>query len=1221
MRFLILLLVFKVLCLFPANAQPDSITQQAIRNCDLTVLQQQFVKDTAGTYKADSNGTALLMWAAYYCDLPIVKHLVQHYLKVRDSVVIFINQGASYFGNIQGVAASKKSPALLQYLGDSLHLPLDEKGYNPYTRKKDSWTPLFWAAANGRTENVQYLLQHGAKIDVLDAEGCCTPLIVAAEEEQWAVFEQLMNAGAKDQLGRQAKAFMNTATMLASQYPNKGFVTKEPAYRKFIVALKEAYFGKTHFSYAKSLNSLADAYYQMGEADKAKPLYEQALAILKKAGNPEFANSLIGLSNVYVYMGEYKQAIPLMLEAVAVKKEVYGEEHLDYAISLHNQAFLYEHIGQYDKALPLYEQALGILEKVAGEKHSRYMTTLENLASLYVRIGQYDKALPLYEQAVDIQRSVWGEQHPHYASSLNSLANLYQSLGRYDVALSLLLQAVDIRKNWMADHPDYATSLNDLAILYERIGQPDKSVPLLLEALPILKKVLGEKHSKYILTLENLAGLYESMGRPDTALKLYEQALAVRKSLVKESPDYTVGLNNLAGLYMAKGAYEKALPLLVQAVAIRKKVWGEEHPDYAQSLHNLASLYEQTGHQQDALSLYEKALAIRKRVLGENHPDYVSNLNSLGLLYARMDSVAKALAFINKANATMVQQLTQTYSTLSEQDKLAFLNREAYQFDYLPSILYTQEKAGQPELQQLYASELISKGMVLENQRQVLYSIRKSNDSVALQLFDQWRLYKAFIGKQLLLPISRRVPNLDQLQETANQMEQELSSLALPFRNLLFKQQADVKKIRQHLSKGEAAIEFVRFGLYHKKWTDSTIYAALIISPADSNVVFVPLFEERQLQRLLRPDTSINALDSVDGAEAIIHQLYRGIIVSEDEKSSFSDSLYQLIWKPLEPSLKNINTIYFAPTGLLHRVAFQALRYDSTHLLIDQYQLNQLLSTRSLALSSEGNAKPKIANTWGNIDYQQSSDTMQVRAGVYSNASSFNFYASDTRRIRGGKEWNSLPGTKEEIDSLQKILLHGGVQVLPVSGSNATEEAFKRLDVHSPQVLHLATHGFFLPVPEVRANAASPLEHRNVFTIQQNPMFRSGLVLAGANHAWKGGIALPGREDGILTAYEIAQLDLSSTDLVVLSACETALGDLQGNEGVIGLQRAFKLAGVKQMVLSLWRVPDKETKELMAQFYRNWINGQSTKDALHAAQLKMKEQYPPFFWAGFVLVE
>lgn len=1220
-RVLILLWVYLALCFTPANAQIDSVLLHAIRNCDLPALQE-IIDSVPGINSADSNRATILMWAAYHCDLPVVKYLVQHRAKLRDSAAIFINQKTSFYGNIQAIAACKRTPELLQYLSDSLQLSLDEKGYNPYTQQKDSWTPLFWAVANGSLNNVNYLLQKKVLVDVLDAEGCCTPLILAAEEEHWSIFQQLMDAGAKEKFGKQANALKAAAARLANQYPNKGYVTKEPEFRKFIVELKKAYFGTSHFSYGKSLNQLADAYYHMGEANKAMPLYEQALEILKKEEHPDFTHSLNGLSDVYVYRGEYQKALPLMQQVVNVRKEVLGEQHTDYAISLHNLAFLFEHIGQYDKALPLYEQALDIIKIVLGEKNSRYMPTLENLAGLYGRMGQYDKALPLLQQAVEIQRSVWGEQHPHYASSLNNLANLYQSLGQYDKALSKLLQAVAIRKEWMTDHPDYATSLNDLAILYERIGQQEKSVPLLKEALTILKKVLGERHSKYILTLENLAGLYDNMGHSDTALLLYEQALAVRKALVKESPDYTLGLNNLAGLYASRGQYVKALPLLEQAVIIRKKIWGEEHPGYAHSLHNLAHLYEHLGRQQDALSLYQKALTIREKALGPHHPDYVSSLISIGLLYSNMDRPSEALALLSKANATTVKYLAQTYSSLSEQDKLTFFNKEAYQFNYLPSIIYSHERADQSALLQLYENELEAKGMVLEDQRQVLHSIRKSRDSAALQLFNLWRLHKVFTGKQMLLPVSQRVPYLDQLQETTNQIEQQLSRVAIPFRNHLYYQQADVEKIRQKLVKGEAAIEFIRFNLFHKQWTDSTLYAAIVLLPEDSNFLFVPLCEERQLRRFLEPDTTSSKQDHTTSTEALIHQLYRGIIITENEQTgTISDSLYQNIWKPLEQYLKDVHTVYYTPAGLLHRVAFRALRSDSTHLLIDKYQLNQLLSTRSLAFSEVVNSRPGVINIWGHIAYNLPSSSLQAQPGTDTSAFSFNFYTSDTRELRGSKEWNTLPGTQEEMESLQKILLQAGVQTTTIGGSNATEEAFKSLDGRSPQVLHMATHGFFLPVVQSKIKKESILDHSNVFTIQQNPMLRGGLVLAGANYAWKGGTALPGREDGILTAYEIAQLDLSSTELVVLSACETALGDLQGNEGVIGLQRAFKLAGVKQMILSLWKVPDKETKELMTLFYRNWTSGQSTREALHAAQLKMKEKYPPYYWAAFVLVE
>jgi CHAT domain-containing protein len=177
----------------------------------------------------------------------------------------------------------------------------------------------------------------------------------------------------------------------------------------------------------------------------------------------------------------------------------------------------------------------------------------------------------------------------------------------------------------------------------------------------------------------------------------------------------------------------------------------------------------------------------------------------------------------------------------------------------------------------------------------------------------------------------------------------------------------------------------------------------------------------------------------------------------------------------------------------------------------------------------------------------------------------------------------------------------------------------------SPRILHIATHGFFFPDPQdtLKSRQRSSGEEP-VFKLSDNPMIRSGLLLAGANHAWKTGKPLrPGMEDGILTAYEISQMNLRNTELVVLSACETGLGQIEGNEGVYGLQRAFKIAGAKYLLMSLWQVPDKQTQELMEVFYKNWLEGgKNIPEAFREAQKTMRAKYSnPFFWAGFVLVE
>ncbi|MBA4140742.1 MAG: CHAT domain-containing protein, partial [Segetibacter sp.] len=508
------------------------------------------------------------------------------------------------------------------------------------------------------------------------------------------------------------------------------------------------------------------------------------------------------------------------------------------------------------------------------------------------------------------------------------------------------------------------------------------------------------------------------------------------------------------------------------------------------------------------------------------------------------------------------------------------------------------------------------KGMVLEDQQQVLSSIRKSGDSTALSIYNQWRFNKTFLGKEYLLPKAQRIIYLDSLEEATTQQEQELSRRSGKFKNQQSSQTITPNDIARNLHQGEASVEFIKFQLYKNKWTDSILYGALVLLPGDSIPKFEILFEENQLKKL------IVASGSSAATYTAIQKLYGGMN-SSNNTPEVNYSLYRLIWKPLEKYLSGVSNIYYVPAGLLHRISFQALRYSTSHYLLEKYQLNQLLSTRSIAYSQNTNSTYGSVNIWGNINYNITNKTAASYQNKHSNnidrkISPFDLYALATRSIiKNGAA--KLPSKMREIDSIQIMLKQMQVPVITTVGSGATEKAFKALNGKSQQVLHLATHGFFLPISQ--SKTTNDLHFANAFTMQQDPMFRSGLMLAGGNYAWKGGIVPPDKEDGILTAYELAQMDLSNTQLMVLSACETALGDLQGTEGVIGLQRAIKLAGVKQMIVSLWKVPDKETVELMTMFYRNWLTGQTTRQAMRNAQLNMKEKYSPFYWAAFVLVE
>jgi len=272
-----------------------------------------------------------------------------------------------------------------------------------------------------------------------------------------------------------------------------------------------------------------------------------------------------------------------------------------------------------------------------------------------------------------------------------------------------------------------------------------------------------------------------------------------------------------------------------------------------------------------------------------------------------------------------------------------------------------------------------------------------------------------------------------------------------------------------------------------------------------------------------------------------------------------------------------------------------------------------------LALQDDNRNIDKSITLFGDCQFTINSTAVVDSMPAYEKANTLIMTNISRSEKVGG--WKELPGTADEIKNIKSLFDKNKINTSAFMQANATEEQFKSLSGNAPSIIHLATHGFFLPDPEKKRQEGFAADARNAFTLADDPLLRSGIVLSGANRVWGGQAPIEGRDDGIVTAYEIAQLDLRKTDLVVLSACETALGDVKGSGGVFGLQRAFKLAGVKNMLLSLWKVPDAETAELMKYFYTYYLQGKTIKESFTAAQNDMRKKYKPYYWAAFVLIE
>jgi len=460
------------------------------------------------------------------------------------------------------------------------------------------------------------------------------------------------------------------------------------------------------------------------------------------------------------------------------------------------------------------------------------------------------------------------------------------------------------------------------------------------------------------------------------------------------------------------------------------------------------------------------------------------------------------------------------------------------------------------------------------------------------------------------------------MEGRADELEKQLTrsfSINNGSGNLMNTHWQDIKK---RLKEGEAAIEFSHFPFFDgRNWTDSTIYAAIILRYDAFYPVIIKLFEARQLESILHRDSYSDFY--------YIKDLYNGSDANVNMGSGKGRMLFDIIWKPMEKYLDGIRTIYYSPSGRLHQLSFAAIPCGERELLSDKYSLHQLISTAQVAT---GNKEKHVREVvlYGGVNYDASIMELRFPSGKNDHTALSGFpdqNYSPEKVYEKSRPWMYLEGTLREVDSIKRIAGDKGIKVKILSDKEATEESLKNITSDScPDVIHFSTHGFFFADPERNYEKSGffPSGERTDLFMEHsdNPLMRAGLVLAGANYAWAGGAVPSDIDDGILTAYEVSNLYLPNTELVVLSACETGLGEVKGSEGVYGLQRSFKIAGADYILMTLWQIPDSQTVELMSRFYTEWFSGRSVPEALIAAQRYMKHNYPlqPYMWAAFVLI-
>lgn len=1019
---------------------------------------------------------------------------------------------------------------------------------------------------------------------------------------------------------------------LAGLYYSKGEYGKAEPLFKHALRIAEKEYGPNQPGVATGLNNLAVLYAAQGKYTDAEVLYKRLLLTEEKAlgpNHPHVATALNNLAELYRAQGKYAEAELLHKRSLVIREKVFGPEHPDVALSLNNLALLYVDQGKYADAEPLYQRAVSIFKKVFGPVHPKVATALNNLAELYRVEGKYAAAEHIYKTSLSILEKSLGPSHPNVATSLNNLAFLYKVQGNYAAAEPLHRRSLSINEKALGpNHPNVATSLNNLAELYQKQGKIAEVESLYRRSLSIREKALGFDHPHVAQTLNNLALFYYSQGKYSAAVLLFKRSLSIReKTLGPDHPDVSQTLNNMALVYVAQGKYAEAESINKRSLLIKEKSLGSEHPAVAISLNNLARLYKSQGKYDLAELFYKRSLSILEKSLGPDHSKMATSLTNLAGLYATMDNNSGALRLMLKANAVEDKLIEDMFSFSSERERFLFLDTiEGHKHLF---IAFCIERIGDTikGRKSLLEYLLSRKGLVLDSLLQDAESARLSDDPELKDLLADLREKKDRLAKLALSGpdkegVERYRAKMAKLKKESEELEKELAR-----KSSRFKAEQDTKKIglsevSSAIPANGALVEFAKYQSYNfgakgteKKWGPYR-YIACVLRKRDKVPNLVKLGDAETIENKIK--VYRKALETRASG--------RG---SSGELNRISGELAKIVWAPLIPALKGAKNVYISPDGELNFVSFAGLKNEKGKYLAEVYDLAYLSSGRDLARDAlkRETGKGRPAALFGAPDFGGSAVAQEEL--LITRGTGFRSELSNLRAF-GGMRFEPLPGARGEVSEIASMAKKNGFNPEANLGSRASEIRVKNLA--GPEVLHLATHGFFLPESGWDTQKEERLITRGIGeqTVDlkkwklENPMHRSGLALSGANLTLEGK-EKDGGEDGILTAEEVAGLDLAGTKLAVLSACETGLGEAKGGEGVLGLRRAFVKAGAENLLMALWKVPDKSTRELMKRFYEKYLEGKPPARALLEAQREMIAEErasgkdpDPFLWGAFV---
>lgn len=912
------------------------------------------------------------------------------------------------------------------------------------------------------------------------------------------------------------------------------------------------------------------------EPEEAERSLNLAILYHEEAGIPneqDYADALVNMGMLYLEQVEFDLARRYVQRALDILNKK-PEYRVDYLISRAKLARIYEEAGSYTLALSIYNESYDQLVAMGNELSPDFADIVSHKGRILMLTGDPEEGAKFINLSATIYESLGNQYNVQRAESMEDLAIFYERMGRYDQAEQLLLEILRLKRS-IPDEADILIieTLNDLGVMYHQLGKMKQAEQMFNEVVLECEENVGTDHPFYATAKNNLGSIAINKGDFVTGrLMLQDALLTYKEKFGVMHPHYANTLNNLARVERKLGNNMTAEKYYQEVLQIDRRLFGEDHPNYATTLLNIGVLYSATGREDGAEEYYAKALQIRERALGVNHPSYGSALEYMGMHYMATGNIAQAEKHFRKSISIQANQIKSLFPIMSEREREIFYRRikdNIDRYNYIASKLLDTN----PDLvKSIFDFQARTKTVLFNTLDRVRELVEDSEDELLQDKYQKWIADKRLLSSYYQMGVAQLAElhvNLDLMEADLERQELSLQSSIEVFEEALPHDKINWKSVAASVKPGESIVEIVRLREFESLtsgeeklfgFTDHIKYLAIIFNHGEETPKYAIL-----------------------GAQETTDDEYFTSYLTFVEAGGNAAEMYNMLWKPIADKIGKSSSVRVIPDGIFSKINPNLLKNGSGTYVIDQHYVTYLTSVHDVF-----RPKAEVFNNksylFGNPDFDKDKSTNQLNL-------------------------SSLEDTEEEIDQIGSILSNW--KVSPYLQMDASELRLR--SAYNPTVLHIASHGFF-------GNQQNFIAYKTSLT---DPLFKSGLFLTGASESYdllQRGIPTIPENDGILTTYEVMNLDLTRTRLVVLPTLDTGEEPEASAEGFYGLLRAFSVAGARNVIASVYKTPSETRKELFELFYNKFIETDRIEESFKYAQLELRKKYnDPKTWGSFIL--